>query len=191
MHVEAERHIPCPITTVWAALNDLDTLRASIPGCERLDRQEDGALTLVVRARVGPLQSTFHGRLRIADADPPHRCRLQGEGDAAAGFARGEADVQLEEDGAGGTRLTYHVEATVGGKLAQLGQRLVDSAAREFAEVFFTQLASQLAADVASDDGGDGAAPGDSTRPRGLSPLVWVPGLILVTLAMLLLFNQL
>lgn len=199
MHLEAERHIPRPIDRVWAAINDVDILRASIPDCQSLERQPDGALAAVVRVRVGPLSAPFRGRIVIDEAEPPHRCRLTGEGDgAAAGFARGQAVVSLAADPAGGTRLAYRIDASVGGRLAQIGQRLIDGAARDFAEAFFAAFAARLgdAAGAAGADGdGDGAAAASlaaaAGRRRGMPPWLWVPALIGLTLAMLLLFNSL
>jgi carbon monoxide dehydrogenase subunit G len=200
MHLEAERVMPQPVATVWAALNDPAVLAACIPGCQRLERREDGTFDAVVAARVGPLQTTLRGRLRIDAAEPPSRCRLSGEGEGkAAGFARGQAIVSLDPVAGGGTRLAYQVEASVGGKLAQLGQRLIDLAARDFADAFFDRLAARLTADADAAAGGGtvaatAAAPAATVaagpRRPGLKPAVWVPALIVLTLALLFLFSR-
>ncbi|MHA1165075.1 MAG: CoxG family protein [Alphaproteobacteria bacterium] len=122
---------------VFAALNDADILRRSIPGCEELEKISDTQFNAVVRAKVGPVRARFRGEVTLSDLKPPESYTLKGQGKGgAAGFARGEAGVQLTADG-DVTLLSYNVSATVGGKLAQLGGRLIDNAAKKLAAEFF------------------------------------------------------
>ena len=184
MRMQAERRIGRPCAVVWAALNDADVLRASLPGCRRLDRSAEDTFAVEAVTRVGSIQATFRGTLRISELDPPHGCRLSGEGDAGpAGFARGAAVIRLIEDG-DGTRLAYTVDAVVGGRLAQVGGRLIDAAATRMADAFFERFAALVAPSEVRPD--PAAAP-----PRGLRPLVWVPSLIILMLAVLLVFSRL
>ncbi len=136
---------------VFAALNDADILRRSIPGCEELEKLSDTQFNAVVRAKVGPVRARFKGEVTLSDLNPPESYTLAGQGKGgAAGFARGEASVKLKADG-DATLLSYDVSATVGGKLAQLGGRLIDSAARKLAGEFFTNFQKI----VSGDDSGE------------------------------------
>ncbi|WP_372917794.1 CoxG family protein [Sandarakinorhabdus sp.] len=178
---------------LWAALNDPDVLARCIDGVERLTRSEgdvpvfDGEM----QARVGPVRARFAGTVRLEDIVAPERYRLVGEGKGGlAGFAKGSADVVLTELGPALTQLNYVVKAQVGGKLAQLGARLVEGAAKQYAQSFF----AKLKAEVEGADGEPTAAPPESaivppSQPApggGLSPLAWGTGLILLTLAFLI-----
>lgn len=137
MKLAEEVRINAPRETVYAALNDPDILRQSIPGCEELEKVSDTELSAVVRAKVGPVRARFRGDVTLADLNPPESYTLMGQGKGgAAGFARGQASVRLTQDG-DATLLHYDVNATVGGKLAQLGGRLVDNTARSLAAEFF------------------------------------------------------
>jgi len=127
---------------VWAKLNDPEVLRLCIPGCEGLERPDDGGVRAVAKMKVGPVSARFKGKVMLSDLDPPNGYRISGEGEGAiAGFAKGGATVRLSE-GDGGALLSYQVEAQVGGRLAQLGQRMVSVAARRIADEFFANLAS-------------------------------------------------
>ncbi len=190
--MQAERRIERPCAVVWAALNDADVLRASLPGCRRLERSADDAFAVEAVARVGSVQAAFHGTLRISDLDPPNGYQLTGEGNGGpAGFARGSAAVRLVADG-DGTRLAYTVEAMVGGRLAQIGGRLIDAAANQMAEAFFERFAA-LVAPPAGDTmaAPEATSPATMVAPRGLRPLVWVPSLIILVLAVLVIFSRL
>lgn len=183
--MSAERRLAAPPDRVWAALNDESVLRACIPGCESLERQSERRLLASVRARIGPVSTIFKGTLSLAEMDPPHRVVIAGDGQGgAAGFARGSADVSLASDGPD-TILTYQVHATVGGKLAQIGARLIDAAAQELANDFFERFAAAVApppARVEAEAAPREADASESKRP-GLSPAVWVPLLVALTLA--------
>lgn len=145
MELEASRLLPAPREAVWAALNDPETLRRCIPGCDALERGEDGSLAAKVVAKVGPVSAKFAGTVSLHDLVPPESYRLafQGQG-GAAGFAKGEAWVRLEAMPDGATTMHYRSKASVGGKLAQIGSRLVDAAARKIAEEFFGNFEAKL-----------------------------------------------
>jgi carbon monoxide dehydrogenase subunit G len=143
MELTGEQRLAAPRARVWEALNDLDVLKASIPGCEVIERGEDGALTARVVAKVGPVKATFNGRVTFDNIVEGVGYTLTGEGQGGvAGFAKGSADVSLADDGTGGTVLSYTTKAHVGGKLAQLGARLIDSTAKAMAETFFSRFAA-------------------------------------------------
>ena len=151
MKLTEEIRIGAPREAVYAALNDPEVLRQSIPGCEELEKVSDTELSAVVRAKVGPVRARFRGDVTLADLNPPESYTLKGQGKGgAAGFARGEASVRLTEDG-DATVLHYDVNASVGGKLAQLGSRLVDSSARALAAEFFKNFSK-----IVSGESGDG-----------------------------------
>lgn len=145
MKMTGEQRIARDRETVWRALNDLEVLKACIPGCESIETVAENEHEVAMTAAVGPVKAKFKGALQVTDIDEPHSYRLafQGQG-GVAGFAKGEASVMLEPDG-DETMLQYTAEAQVGGKLAQIGSRLVDAAARKTADKFFTRFSEQLA----------------------------------------------
>ena len=150
MDMNGEARISAPQTIVWDALNDPEALKQAITGCEELERDGENAFTARVRAKVGPVSARFGGRVELQDLNPPHSYRIVGEGTGgAAGFAKGGAIVRLEADGPDATLLKYEVDASVGGKLAQIGSRLIDGAARKMADDFFTKFGA-IAAERAS-----------------------------------------
>ena len=137
--------LPADKATVWAHLNDAETLRASIPGCESLEKLSDSELQAVAKVKIGPVSARFKGKVTLSDMDPPNSYRISGQGDGGvAGFAKGGANVRLADDAGGGTRLAYDVDAQVGGKIAQLGGRLIDSTAKKLADEFFANFAKAL-----------------------------------------------
>jgi carbon monoxide dehydrogenase subunit G len=145
MVMNGEVQLPAARELVWAKLNDTEALKASIPGCETLEKLSDTEFQAVATNKVGPVKARFKGKVRLSDLDPPNGYRISGEGDGGvAGFAKGGATVALTEKD-GGTLLTYNVEAQIGGKLAQLGQRLVNGAAKKLADQFFAKFAAQFA----------------------------------------------
>jgi carbon monoxide dehydrogenase subunit G len=145
MDMTGEYRIPAPRTAVWDALNDPAVLKACIPGCESLERVGDEMVATVV-AKIGPVKAKFAGKVRIENPDPPNGYSIVGEGQGGvAGFAKGGADVKLAEDG-GETVLTYTAKAQVGGKLAQLGSRLIDGTAKMMAEQFFSAFSEKVGA---------------------------------------------
>src|ERR1700761_2799920 len=146
MDMTGERRIPAPRQTVWEALNDPDVLKASIPGCESLEKLGDDQMKATAAGKVGPISARFNGKVQLSDIDPPNGYRISGEGQGGvAGFAKGGASVALTEDGAE-TVLAYTVNAQVGGKLAQLGGRLIDATAKQMADAFFDRFSKQVQA---------------------------------------------
>lgn len=151
MELTGEHRIAAPRSVVWAALHDPELLKACIKGCKSLEMVGPDSMTATVQAKVGPVTATFDANVAIENSVPPESYRLSGEGKGGvAGFAKGFADVSLAEDG-DSTILSYHADAKIGGKLAQLGQRLVDTTARKYAADFFDAFSSKLNA-------GDGQA---------------------------------
>jgi uncharacterized protein len=146
MDMTGEYRIPAPRQRVWDALFDPEILKQCIPGCEEIERTTDTEWKAKVRAKVGPVSATFRGAVTLTELDPPNGCKISGKGEGgAAGFAQGGADVRLADDGAG-TVLNYEAHAQVGGKLAQIGSRFIDSTARKMAEEFFGKFASVVGA---------------------------------------------
>jgi carbon monoxide dehydrogenase subunit G len=144
MTMTGEQQLTASREKVWAALNDPEILKACIPGCQSLDKTGDNEFSAVATNRVGPVKATFKGKVRLTDLDPPNGYKIQGEGDGGiAGFAKGGAVVRLS-DKDGGTLLSYNVEAQIGGKLAQLGQRLINGAAKKLADDFFVKFAGAV-----------------------------------------------
>ena len=179
---------------VWEGLNDPSVLKNCIPGCEQLDKTSPTDFIATARLKIGPLSAAFKGKVSLSELDPPHRCKLSGEGQGGvAGFAKGGAEVVLTPSGTG-TVLTYTAKATVGGKLAQIGQRLIDGAAKQIADDFFKRFSAELERPTLVPDPEVEPAPrpaeaaADAPRP-GLTPVVWVTGLIAVIVALLLLFG--
>jgi carbon monoxide dehydrogenase subunit G len=138
LDIEGEERIEAPIGKVWEALNDPDVLKDCIPGCQSLEKKSDTHLDAVVSLKIGPIKAKFQGAVELKNLNPPHAYTIQGEGKGGiAGFAKGGADVTLKEDGADATVLTYKARAEVGGKIAQLGSRLIDSTSKKLAGQFF------------------------------------------------------
>ena len=148
MDMTGERRIPAPRQTVWEALNDTDVLKSSIPGCESLEKLGGDQMKATAAIKVGPISARFSGKVQLTDIDPPNGYRISGEGQGGvAGFAKGGANVTLTDDGSG-TLLGYQVNAQVGGKLAQLGGRLIDATAKQMADAFFDRFSKQVEAMV-------------------------------------------
>jgi hypothetical protein len=149
MKMSGEEIIAAPREAVWRALNDTEILKQSIPGCEAITRKSDTELEARVTTKIGPIKAGFKGHVTLSDLKPPESYRISGKGEGGlAGFASGGADVRLEAVPEG-TRLSYDVDATVGGKMAMLGSRLIDSVARSLAGKFFEKFAT-LAAGMAA-----------------------------------------
>lgn len=146
MELNGERTLPVGRETAWKALNDVEALKAAVPGCESLVPSGDNALDVVVNAAIGPVKARFKGKLELADINAPEsytiRFDMQG---GAAGFSRGDARVRLEPVDAATTRMVYAVNASIGGKIAQVGSRLVDAASATMADRFFSAFAADLA----------------------------------------------
>jgi carbon monoxide dehydrogenase subunit G len=205
MDMTGEHQIKAPRQAVWAALNDPAVLKQSIAGCEELVKTSDTEFQAQVTAKVGPVKAKFSGKVTLSDLNPPNGYTITGEGSGgAAGFAKGGAKVALEDASGGGTLLKYQVNAQIGGKLAQIGSRLVDGAARKMADEFFTAFAGVVEAQAAAgapsaeivtpmpaaesmmapaatppiDDTSTG-----KTGPKGIPPVVWIGSLIVVAAA--------
>lgn len=154
MDFSGRYEIPAPPQEVWEAITNPDILKACIPGCETVDKVDATHFDAAARLKIGPVSATFRGKLSLDELDPPNRCVMRGEGQGGvAGFAKGDAVVVLEAV-ATGTLLSYTAKANIGGKLAQVGQRLLSSAAKQMADDFFGKLAGEL--------GGGGVAPSDT-----------------------------
>jgi carbon monoxide dehydrogenase subunit G len=144
--MNGEVKLAAPRATVWAKLNDAGVLKQCIPGCEELNKTSDTEFQAVATIKVGPVKARFKGRVHLTDLDPPNGYKISGEGEGGvAGFAKGAATVKLAEQD-GGTLLAYNVESQIGGKLAQLGQRLVQGTAKKLADDFFAKFAANVAA---------------------------------------------
>jgi uncharacterized protein len=179
---------------VWEGLNDPAILKTCIPGCEQLDKTSPTDFVATARLKIGPLSALFKGKVTLSDLDPPKRCRLTGEGQGGvAGFAKGGAEVVLSPEGEG-TALTYNASASVGGKLAQIGQRLIDGAAKQIADDFFKRFAAALEGPTLAPDPDVEQAtalhqgPPVAKKRSGLPWTIWVAGLIAGIVILLLLF---
>lgn len=151
MEISGEERIAAPREKVWAALNDPEVLRQCIPGCQTLEQRSPTELAATVKLKIGPVSASFSGEVTLSDINAPESYRISGEGKGGiAGFAKGFADVSLKEDGAD-TILTYKADAQVGGKLAQLGSRLIGSTSQKLAQQFFADFNSVLTAQEAAE----------------------------------------
>ncbi len=209
MDMSGEYVIPAPRETVWKALNDPEILRRCIPGCEEMEKTSDTSFAAKVTAKVGPVKARFSGAVTLSDIDPPSSYRITGEGTGgAAGFAKGSAVVRLEETSEG-TKLTYTVDANVGGKLAQVGSRLIDATAKKMANEFFGRFAEIVAPpETVSEAAGAESTEEDKTKKeeqeaplhtpkpegegpsRGIPAVVWVAGLIVLAAILLYLLGS-
>jgi len=141
MDMSGSERIEAPVEAVWQALNDPEILRQAIPGCESLEKTSDTAMTAKVVLKIGPIKAKFEGAVELQNLNPPNSYTIAGEGKGGlAGFAKGGADVSLAADGPDATILTYTVKAEVGGKIAQLGSRLIDSTSKKLAGEFFAKF---------------------------------------------------
>jgi uncharacterized protein len=193
--------IPATPEAVWAALNDPEVLKACITGCDRMEKTDPTHFEASATLKIGPVKASFKGKVALEEADPPYRCVLRGEGQGGvAGFAKGEAVIVLEpvEDG---TALTYTAKASIGGKLAQIGQRLIDGASRQIADEFFAKFAHVVGATpgailpeeretiAVEADTHEPTEAEEEARREGLAPEIWVVGLIGVIVILLILFG--
>jgi carbon monoxide dehydrogenase subunit G len=189
--------IPAPVEAVWAALNDPEILKACIPGCEQLDKTSPTDFAAVTTLKIGPLKASFKGKVTLTDLEPPFRCKLTGKGQGGvAGFAKGGADVELASEGSG-TVLTYNARASVGGKLAQIGQRLIDGAAKQIADDFFGRFTHALTAaapapELEPDPEVEAPPPPatvENARRGALAPEVWILGLVGVVVVLVVILG--
>jgi len=193
--------VPAGINVTWAALNDPEILKACIPGCHEMIKTDPTHFEAAATLKIGPVRATFKAKIEMADVEPPRHCTLKGEGQGGvAGFARGEADVTLTPEG-DDTALAYTAKAAIGGKLAQIGQRLIDGAAKQIADDFFKRFSAAVGAIPAGPDGAvaepeteefgsaPAVVPSSDVKREGLAPEIWVVGLIGVIVILLLLFG--
>jgi carbon monoxide dehydrogenase subunit G len=207
MDMTGERRIPAPRQMVWTALNDPEVLKASIPGCESLEKLSDTAMKARASVKIGPISARFAGNVELSDIDAPNGYTISGEGQGGvAGFAKGGAKVHLADDGAG-TVLTYEVHAQVGGKIAQLGARLIDASAKQMADAFFDRFTAHLTppepaapeAPLVMPERPPAALPPSAISPLALVPrdvfglplIAWVGGLIYLVILFLVLGSAL
>lgn len=194
MEMSGEERIPATQDQTWAALNDPEILKACVPGCESIERVAENEYQVLMVARIGPVSARFKGKLALSDLDPPHSYALAFEGQGgAAGFGKGSAQVRLAPED-GGTLLSYDVKANVGGKLAQIGSRLVDAAAKKISKDFFAAFNQKVGAQhgAAAAVQEESHAPGPVPRDPGLptvsnASLVFLAGgsLVVVLVALI------
>jgi len=188
MDMTSEQRVLAPQTEVWKALNDPEVLAVCIPGCEAVAKVSDTEFNMVMTAKVGPVKARFNGKVSLADLDPPKSYTLSFEGQGGtAGFGKGEARVNLIPDGAG-TRIAYSVKAVVGGKLAQVGSRLIDGVARKMADDFFANLSSRLGG--TGNEAEAGAREIGTVAGKGLNRLFWIGGVIVILLVIAYFFAR-
>lgn len=210
MDMIGEQLILAPRAKVWSALNDPEILRQAIPGCETVAKEGDTVFLATVVAKVGPVKATFKGKVTLSEIDPPNGYRITGEGQGgAAGFGKGGAKVTLEDAPNGQTLLKYQAQAQVGGKLAQIGSRLVDATAKKLAEEFFSHFNQIVSAEMSLEPEAQPAStpsmaeqsinleahnnlepiapsPSSPVTPRkGLPPWLWAGGLAIAVLLLL------
>jgi uncharacterized protein len=211
MEMTGEFRIPAPRQRVWEGLNDPEVLKQAIPGCQTIEKVSDTEFTAKVVAKVGPVKATFGGKVTLSDLHPPQGYTITGEGNGGvAGFAKGSAKVGLDEDGEA-TVLKYEVQAHVGGKLAQIGSRLIDGTSRKMAQEFFERFVAAMtpepaaspslaaAADEAASVARIAVAPASAEAKASpaadavtgrLPPAVWVTGLTAIVALMLYYFTR-
>lgn len=192
MDMTGERRIAASRETVWAALNNPDILKTSIPGCDSMEKESDTELKASAAVKVGPISARFTGKVQLLDLDPPNGYRIAGEGQGGvAGFAKGGATIALVADGAD-TVLKYDVKAQVGGKIAQLGARLIDATAKQMADAFFDRFAAQLAGPVPAEAAAVPASQAVSVlamlprEPLGLPVIAWIGGALYLVILILI-----
>jgi hypothetical protein len=202
MDMTGEHRIPAPRDAVWRALNDPEILKQAIPGCEEVVKLSDTEFTAKVTSKIGPVSAKFAGKVTLSDLDPPNGYKISGEGQGgAAGFAKGGAEVKLEPGASDQeTVLRYTVHAAVGGKIAQIGSRLIDGVARKTAEQFFGKFAEIVGAgaaaatpvaagEAAPERPAPSAVPAAEAPGPGLSPKIWIIALVVVVAVLLAIFG--
>jgi hypothetical protein len=175
MELQGSRQIAADRATVWAALNDPEVLKAAIPGCQEMSGSAAEGFEATVKQKVGPVSATFHGKVELSNVVEGESYTISGEGKGgAAGFAKGGADVRLE-DAEGGTLLIYDVKASVGGKLAQLGSRLIDGFAKKMADQFFENFQKAVEGPAAAAAETPAAEPAAAAAPVAAEPVAAAP----------------
>lgn len=195
MEFKGKYSLPATPDRVWDALHDPTVLSASIPGCEKLEKVSETEYKATATLKIGPVKARFQGKVKIEDVSPPagavHAMVLTGEGQGgAAGFVRGQSEVHLSSTG-DNTVLEYNANANVGGKLAQIGQRLIDGAAKSVADEFFSRFSAvmQPSAAPAIAVSPTETSPDEPRGGEGLAPQIWVAGLIGIIVILLVFFS--
>ncbi len=199
MEMTGEHRLPAPRQQVWEALNDAEVLAACIPNCQGVEKISDTEFKATVSLKVGPVRAKFGGKITLSDLDPPASFSINGEGQGgAAGFAKGGAQVTLDEE-EDATVLRYQAQASVGGKLAQIGSRLVDTAAKQIAGQFFSAFVAHMEAATAESAEAEAAEAAEAAEEAaeteaaadqaGLPPVVWVGGLIAIAVVGLIYYG--
>ncbi|MDA1371988.1 MAG: carbon monoxide dehydrogenase subunit G [Proteobacteria bacterium] len=180
MEMNSAQRIEAGRQKVWEALNDTDVLKASMPGCESFDATSENTFEARITAKVGPVKARFKFNVNLYDIDPPNGYTIVGEGQGgAAGFAKGSASVNLTEDGAA-TILSYKVKANVGGKLAQLGARLIDGAAKKMADEFFGNFIAIVVGEAQASGESKELKQDTTAQHSGLPVWVWTTAVIVI-----------
>lgn len=186
MKLSGTRQLSATPAAVWAKLNDIEVLKRCIPGCESLEQTGANQMKATAALKVGPMAVRFTGDVELSDLDPPNGYRISGKGSAGpAGMASGGATVKLEPKD-GGTLLTYDVDANVGGKIAQLGARLIDATAKQMAEKFFTSFANEVEGPLVPEDAAAAALPPHASASIPAA-IWWVGGALLLAIGAYLL----
>jgi len=197
MEMNGEHKIKAKKEIVWESLNNPEILQKAIPGCESIEKLSDTELEATVKAKVGPVSAKFKGKVNLSNINAPNSYTITGEGQGgAAGFGKGSADVSLETDAESrSTILKYTAKAQVGGKIAQIGARLVDGAARKLAEEFFKNFSEQV--EMSSSNKGNipekeehSSTAKNDEKSAGISPFTWFFGTIIIIIALYLLINS-
>ena len=173
---------------VWEALNDPEILKKSIPGCEEFTKNSETEFTATATNKIGPFNASFTGDIELTDLDPPNSYKITGSGNSPVGFANGEATVTLE-DFEGGTKLKYIVEANVGGKIAQVGSRLIDMTAKKMADIFFGKFSELISFDESSSSEKlteEKIVKQDHLKPKKQNQKILIYAAITVTVAILI-----
>ena len=196
MEMSGEHRIKAGKKEVWDNLNDPEVLKQAIPGCESIEKTSNNELIATVKAKVGPVSAKFNGKVTLTNINPPNSYTISGEGQGGpAGFGKGSADVSLEEEDENTTILKFSATAQVGGKLAQIGTRLVDGAAKKIAGQFFENFAKILETDNTLDqenisNNTNKADIRENSTNTKIKPFIWVSGLIILIIALILGFNS-
>ena len=170
MELNDEKRIPAKQDVVWAALNDPEVLKRCIPGCEEVVKKSDTEMTAKVTVAVGPVKAKFTGEVTLSDIDAPNGYTITGKGSGGvAGFGKGGATVKLRTEGSD-TVLSYAASASVGGKLAQIGQRLIDSTAKKLADEFFTNFVAAVVSDGKAATAAASSSPSAAPAPSAMGP---------------------
>ena len=196
MDFKGQYSIPATPEAVWAALHDPRALAGAIPGCEEVQKLSDTEMKAKAMIKIGPVKARFEGKVTLEELPPPagfvRAMKLKGEGQGgAAGFARGESEVRLSADG-GGTLLQYDAKAAIGGRLAQVGQRLIDASAKALADEFFAKFVALMQSEAPAPPVPTVTPAKPATREvheEGLAPQIWVAGLIGVIIILLIVFS--